>query len=101
MLYQIQQRFWHTIGIKNSFLTYCKRRSLVVNSTDEQRHGFYYIMKKLFLLPLFILLSACSTFESSYTPPLEGGESLGKHYMTWDKRQAQLSAIRNWVAQGN
>lgn len=59
-------------------------------------------MKKIILLGLALFLTGCSSMQSNPQPTFhEFGEPLGNHYLSWNNRQAQLSAIQNWNAQGN
>ena len=59
-------------------------------------------MKQLTLILISLLLTACSTFNADTSSPiLENGKQLGTHHLPWPQRQAQLSALKNWSAQGS
>jgi outer membrane lipoprotein LolB len=59
-------------------------------------------MKQFALLFIALLLTACTTFNAETSSGLiDDGKQLGTHRIPWPQRQAQLSALQNWSAQGS
>jgi outer membrane lipoprotein LolB len=59
-------------------------------------------MRYLLLTTLLLLaLTGCTSTLMPQNTIVEGGITLGNHYLTKPERQAQLNAIRNWTAGGS